>query len=425
MKAINRRKFLATSAAISAITILKPSTVFGTKANSAIRLGIIGCGNRGTSVISNMVNHTSGQIIAMADLFDYQLEKAKPRFDKLNTDQGGVAIEKSKIYQGSQAFQKLVNDSDVDAVLVSSPAYTHPDFLDAAVMAGKHVYCEKPVSPDVAGCKKVIVSGEKAKGKVSVAVGFQIRNATPYVEMAKRIRKGDIGEIVNVQLYYISSGSGKKVQPVGNSMEEFMIRNHFHFRELSGGIMLDQAIHMIDVCNWVLTENPENAIGNGNRKGEPDFGDTFTNYQAIYGYPDETNVSVHSTQFGPKFGDVCARFIGTKGFAEAHYGRGVFIEGDNPWDSGVLRGQSITEEQRASGVFSSSLHDANSNKVKAFINSIETGELINEAQSGANSTLSAILGRMSATSGKAKTWDEMYFSNQKFQPNLDLTQFDK
>ncbi|MBT3383142.1 MAG: Gfo/Idh/MocA family oxidoreductase [Prolixibacteraceae bacterium] len=425
MKAINRRKFLATSAAISAITILKPSTVFGTKANSAIRLGIIGCGNRGTSVISNMVNHTSGQIIAMADLFDYQLEKAKPRFDKLNTDQGGVAIDKSKIYQGSQAFQKLVNDSDVDAVLVSSPAYTHPDFLDAAVMAGKHVYCEKPVSPDVAGCKKVIVSGEKAKGKVSVAVGFQIRNATPYVEMAKRIRKGDIGEIVNVQLYYISSGSGKKVQPVGNSMEEFMIRNHFHFRELSGGIMLDQAIHMIDVCNWVLTENPENAIGNGNRKGEPDFGDTFTNYQAIYGYPDETNVSVHSTQFGPKFGDVCARFIGTKGFAEAHYGRGVFIEGDNPWDSGVLRGQSITEEQRASGVFSSSLHDANSNKVKAFINSIETGELINEAQSGANSTLSAILGRMSATSGKAKTWDEMYFSNQKFQPNLDLTQFDK
>ncbi|MBT6004675.1 MAG: gfo/Idh/MocA family oxidoreductase, partial [Prolixibacteraceae bacterium] len=111
MKAINRRKFLATSAAISAITILKPSTVFGTKANSAIRLGIIGCGNRGTSVISNMVNHTSGQIIAMADLFDYQLEKAKPRFDKLNTDQGGVAIDKSKIYQGSQAFQKLVNDS--------------------------------------------------------------------------------------------------------------------------------------------------------------------------------------------------------------------------------------------------------------------------------------------------------------------------
>ncbi len=425
MKPINRRKFLTNTAAISAITILKPSTVFGSKANSAIRLGIIGCGNRGTTVISNMVKHTSGQIIAMADLFDYQLEKANPIFNQLNIENGGVAIDKSKLYQGSQAFNKLVNDSDVDAVLVSSPAYTHPDFLDAAVMAGKHVYCEKPVSPDVEGCKKVIMSGEKAKGKVSVAVGFQIRHATPYVEMAKRIRRGDIGEIVNVQLYYISSGSGTMVQPVGNSREEFMIRNHFHFRELSGGILLDQGIHMIDVCNWIINENPENALGSGNRKGEPAFGDTFTNYQAIYGYPDETNVSVHSTQFGTKFGDVCARFMGTKGIAEAHYGRGVYIESDNPWDSGVLRGEAPTEEQRASGVFSSSLHDSNSNKVKAFINSIETGELINEAQSGANSTLSAILGRMSATSGKAKTWDEMFYSNQKFQPNFDLTQFDK
>jgi predicted dehydrogenase len=243
--------------------------------------------------------------------------------------------------------------------------------------------------------------------------------------MANRIRKGDIGEVVNAQLYYISSGAGKDVKPVGNSREEYMIRNHFHFRELSGGILLDQGIHMIDIWNWIVNENPENAIGSGNRKGKPDFGDTFTNYQAIYNYPNETNVTVHSTQFGSVFSDVCARFIGTKGIAEAHYSRGVFIEGENPWDSGVLRGQQPTPEQRAAGVFTSSLHDSMPNKVKSFINSIETGELINEAQSGANSTLAAILGRMSATSGKQKTWDEMYFSNQKFNPNLNLSQFNK
>ena len=423
MKSINRRKFLTNTVAASALTILKPATVFGSKANSAIRLGIIGCGNRGTSVISNMVKHTNGQIIAMADLFDYQLEKAKPKFDQLNINKGGVAIDKSKIYQGSKAYQKLVNDSDVDAVLISSPAYSHPEFLEASVSAGKHTYCEKPVAPDVSGCKKVIQTGEKAKGKVSVAIGFQIRHATPYVEMANRIRKGDIGEIVNVQLYYISSPVGR-VQPVGNSPEEFMIRNHFHFRELSGGILLDQGIHMIDVCNWVMNEKPEDAIGSGNRKGEPKFGDTFTNYQAIYGYPDAMNVSALSTQFGAKFGDVCARFIGTKGIAEAHYSRGVYIEGENPWDSGVLRGQEPTPEQRAAGVFTSSLHDSTPNKVKAFIDSIETGELINEVQSGANSTLSAILGRMSATTQKKTTWDEMYYSNQKYKLNLNLAQFD-
>lgn len=425
MKPFNRREFIASTAAVSAFTLLKPATVFGSKANSAIRLGIIGCGNRGTAVITDMAKNTGARIIAMADLFDYQMEKAKPKFDLLNTENGGVAIDRKKLYQGSKAYQQLINDPDVDAVLVSAPAYTHPAFLEAAVAADKHVYCEKPASPDVEGCKRVIRAGEHAKGKVSVAIGFQIRHATPYVEMVKRIHQGAIGEIVNVQLYYISSGSGKKVAPVGNSVEEFMIRNHFHFRELSGGILLDQGVHMIDVCNWVLNENPENSIGSGNRKGEPDFGDTFTNYQVIFGYPDLKNVSVHSTQLGPAFGDVCARFIGTRGVAEAHYNLGVFIQGENPWDSGVLRGQEPTPEQRAAGVFTSSLYDSTPNKVKAFINSIETGNLINEAQSGANSTLAAILGRMSATTGERETWDNMFYSGQKYNLNLNLDQFNK
>lgn len=422
MKPINRRNFLVSSAAFSTLTILKPSTVFGTKANSAIRMGIIGCGNRGTAVISSMVNNTSAQIIAMADLFDYQLEKAMPGFNQLNENKGGVAVEKSKIFHGSGAYSELLSQADVDAVLVSSPAYTHPDFLQAAVEAGKHVYCEKPVAPDVAGCRKVIRTGGLADGKVSVAIGFQIRHATPYVEMGRRIQRGDIGEVANVQLYYISSIKKDPVQPVGKSREEFMIRNHFYFRELSGGILLDQGIHMLDVCNWVLNEKPENAIGNGNRKGGAAYGDTFSNYQAIYDYPENRNVSIHSTQIGPKFNDVCARFVGTKGIAEAHYSRGVFIEGDNPWDSGVVKGEP-TEQQRATGAFTSALHDSTSNKVKNFIASIESGNLINEAKSGAISTLSAILGRTSAINREATTWDEMYFSGQKFNPRLNLKQF--
>lgn len=424
MISIDRRKFLGTAGAASAFMLLKPSTVFGSTANSAIRLGIIGCGNRGTSVISDMVKHTRARIFAMADLFDYQLEKARPKFNLLNQENGGVKIDSSKIYRGSKAYAELLNDPDVEAVLISSPAYTHPGFLEAAVLANKHVYCEKPAAPDVSGCIQVIEAGKKANGKVSVAIGFQIRHATPYAEMARRIQKGDIGEVVNVQLYYISSGSSR-TEPAGNSPEEFMIRNHFHFSELSGGIFLDQAIHMIDVCNWVLNEKPENAIGRGNLKGSPDFGNTCTNYQVILGYPQDTSVSVHSTQFGPSFGDVCARFIGTKGIAEAHYGLGVFIQGENPWDSGILRGVEPTPEQRAAGAFTSALHDSTPNKVKAFINSIETGNLINEALSGATSTLSAILGRMSAESKKETGWDEMLKSGQKYDINLNLNQFDK
>jgi len=424
MKLFNRREFLASTTAVSVFTILKPNLVFGSKANSAVRIGIIGCGGRGTEVITEMAKNTGARIHAMADLFDYQLEKALPKYNQANNESGKATIDSANIYRGSEAYLQLINDPQVDAVLVSSPAYTHPGFLEAAVLAGKHVYCEKPAAPDVAGCKKVIEAGEKAAGKVSVAIGFQIRHASAYVEMANRIRNGSIGEIVSVQLYYISSRIGFN-QPVGKSEAEYKIRNHFHFNELSGGIFLDQAIHMIDVCNWILDKTPETSIGRGNLKGGPDFGDVFTNYQVIFGYPADLGVSVHSTQTGPAFGDVCARFTGTKGVAEAHYSLGVFIEGDNAWDSGILRGVEPTPQQRAAGAFTSALHDSNTNKVKNFISSIESGNLINEAKSGATSTLSAILGRMSAETKTEARWNEMNASDHKYNVNLNLKQFDK
>ena len=424
MKSINRRKFIVAATSLSAISILKPGTVFGSKTNSAVRIGIIGCGGRGSEVLSNMIKETRANVIAMADLFEYQLNKAKPKFDKLNTDKDVPMIDKSKVYLGSRAWERMLNDKDVDAVLISSPAYTHPDFLKAAISSGKHAYCEKPAAPDVAGCRMVLQAGEMASGKLSLAIGFQIRHATPFVKMAERIKKGDIGEIINVQLYYFGSHL-PFVPPVGKSDEEYMIRNHFHFTELSGGILLDQGVHMIDVCNWVLNKQPVSAIGRGSRKGEPDFGDTYTNYQVIYDYPEDVSVSIHSTQLGPKFGDVCARFIGTKGIAEAHYGRGVYITGENEWDSGILHGQEPTAEQRAAGVFTSALHDSTQNKVKSFIGSIETGNYINEARSGAASTMTAILGRMSAVSRKETTWDEMVDSNQKYDLKMNLSQFDK
>jgi myo-inositol 2-dehydrogenase / D-chiro-inositol 1-dehydrogenase len=136
-------------------------------------------------------------------------------------------------------------------------------------------------------------------------------------------------------------------------------------------------------------------------------------------------VSIHTTQIGPYFGDVCCRFVGTKGIAEAHYGGGVFINGDNPWDSGVARsGSELTPEQKASGAFLSSLDDADANKEIAFIKSIETGNYLNEARSGADSTFTAILGREAAMANRKMTWEEMIHSNQKLDPKLNLKQFD-
>ena len=129
---------------------------------------------------------------------------------------------------------------------------------------------------------------------------------------------------------------------------------------------------------------------------------------------------------GKQFGDVCARFIGTNGIAEAHYSGGVFITGENQWDSGVARNAAeVTAEQRSAGVFLSSLHDADANKHKSFINSIETGNYLNETARAAESTLTAIMGRNAAETQESVTWDEIRFSNEKIDPGLNLSQFDK
>lgn len=422
---MKRRDFLQSTAALSAVTIISPSAAFGSKANSAIRMGIIGCGARGTAVITSMSDHTNINIIAMADLFVDKLAKTKIILDAKNSKKGFPAIDKTYTYTGSKAYQRLLDNKEVDAVLISSPAYTHADFLEAAAFAGKHVYCEKPAAPDVAGCRKVEHVGNIMDGKISMVIGFQIRHATPYVEMVKRIWRGDIGEVLNVHLSYLATES-KVGDITGMSYDEARIRNQYNFLALSGGVMLDQSIHMIDVCNWALQKVPIRAIGMGGKDESHKFGDTWKHFQVLYQYPG-VNVCVLAVQFGPHFGDVCAKFIGTKGTAEAHYSGGVYISGNNPWDSGVPRSANtkLTDEQIRAGAFQSALQDADANKEIAFIKSIETGNFLNETRSGAESAMTAILGREAAISGQNLGWDELLNANLRLDPMLNLTQFDK
>ena len=421
---MERRAFIRNSVLISAGTILAPRIVNGKLSASNVNLGIIGCGGRGTAVISSMSENANVNIIAMADIFEDRLKAQHPVYNALNQAKGLPAINASNMYQGSKSFEKLLQNKDVDAVLISSPCYTHPEFLEAALQAGKHVYCEKPVALDVAGVKRAQNAAKGVTNK-SVTIGFQIRHATPYVELIKIIQNGEIGDITAAQMYYISSRN-EKVPVLGKSDDEMKIRNHFHFRSMSGGILLDQGIHMLDVCNWALQDHPVAAIGAGGRNFPDNFGDNFNHYEIAYKYPKNINVSMLSTQSGNTFGDVCARFIGTKGIGEAHYSGGVFINGENKWDSGVVKDDSaVTAEQRAAGVFLSSLGDSDINKGKNFINSIESGKYINEVNQAAASTLTAILGRQTAEKNKEVKWDDMLAANEKIDAHLNLSQFDR
>ena len=204
-------------------------------------------------------------MVALADLFQDQLDKAKDTFDKLGQSKGHSPIDSKQMFRGPRAFEEIANSKELDVIVITTPPYFHPAHLEAVVKAGKHVYCEKPVAVDVVGAKKVMDIGKHAEGKLSLDVGFQIRNAPPFVELTKHIQGGALGELTCGQAYYYTGAIDRPDWP-GASAAEKRIRNWVWDRTLSGDILVEQNIHVIDVCNWVLQGHPIEAHATGGRK---------------------------------------------------------------------------------------------------------------------------------------------------------------
>ena len=404
---MDRRDFLKMCAASAAFSMLRPfGAMANEKLNRPVRIGFIGTGNRGThGVITAMSHNNNIEIYALADLFRDRIDQVLPHLNSLNAAKGLSAIDEKRIFVGNKAYKQLLKLKEVDAVVIATPAYAHPFIFETAVKAHKHVYCEKPAAPDVYGTLQMMKAAKGVKD-LSLVMGFQVRYSSAYAEMIRRIHNGDIGEVLTAQLYY--NGNGGACPKPEREDDEFRIRHHFQYLALSGGILNDQGIHIIDICNEVLKAHPEYAFGIGNDKGKRhEIGDTLSNYHILYGYPNGVNVSCQSLQAGNIFGDVCARLIGPKGFAEAHYSGGVFIKGENEWNSGV---------QHALG-------DADALKGKSFIDSIVSGKYINQIESACNSTLAAMLGREAVMKGEKLTWEEMIKEKQRYGDQPDLSKF--
>jgi predicted dehydrogenase len=419
---VGRREFLGAAAA-AGVTILKPRLVFGTQANSAVRLALLGCGGRGTNVTESFLENTGAVVTALGDLFPDQLEKGKAFLDGVAAKAGKPGIDAKNLFRGPDAYKKLFASADVDAVYIATPPFYHPAHLEAALAAGKHVYLEKPVAVDVPGAKKVMALGKQYDGKRSLAVGFQIRHATPYVELAKRIHEGQIGVPVSGQIHYFASAL-QRPDFADKSPVERRLRNWVHYKALSGDVIVEQNVHIIDVTNWVFKAHPLEASGYGNRAGRTDQGDCFGHFNCVFKYPNDVHVSFASTQFGTAAWGVGMQYYGTKGCAEARYDAPVRISGEQAWEfPGLGKPQAVDAATAATGRFSGALDDADPNKQKAFIESITSGKLINEAQSGAESALAGMLGRTAAYTGRKVTWDELMKSNEVWDPKIDLKQF--
>jgi predicted dehydrogenase len=433
---IRRREFIASSAATAGLMIVKPQLVRGTQANSAVRVGLLGCGQRGTAVATSFTNNTIARYVALADLFQDKLESGKAYFDNLNASKGAPAIDRRLMFRGPRAFEELAQSNAIDMVHIATTDYWHPDHLEAVVVAGKHVYCEKPVSVDVASTRRILEIGQRAQGRLSLDVGLQLRHAPPYVELMQRIHAGALGRIANIEAHYHATAITYPPLPNPNAgLAERRIRHFFWDKTLSGDIMVDQDIHALDICNWALQAHPIKAVGAGGRINRTDEGDCWDHFDVTYTYPDGTHLSFSSYQGGDALWDVGGRFFGARGVAEWHYTGVVGIYGEQPWEwegsyiatapghASIYAIDKTGAADRVRGVFHDALEFADRDKDRAFIDSITSGNFHNQAALGVEAALTAILGRMAAYSGREATWDEMLQANEHYDSGIDLNQF--
>ena len=414
----SRRNFVKTAAAGAGLLIVPSGIAFGSAANSSLGLGIIGCGERGNYDGGQFVSNTDVRVTALHDLFDDRLEATRARFDKLAEEKGQAKLSTSNLFKGSRAYEKLVQSKDVDVVLITSPPYFHPEHLEATVAAGKHVYCEKPVATDVHGCQRVIAAGKKAQGRLSLHVGLQKRYDEGYRGMIERIHAGEIGEIVLGQSFYYTNDLGRQNKP-GMSDTEARIRNWVFDRALSGDILVEQNIHILDIVNWALRSHPVKAQGTAGRAlrkqvdGIPADYLCSDHYILTYTYPGDVHVSFNSNQFKNKgYRQSGERFFGTKGATESFQSGPATISLNQ-----VQEGQKVADKIDTGKV---NLHLAVGAKMKALVESIKSGKFDNQAEQGAETTLTTILGRMAALSGREVTWAKMLRSNDRWDLKLNL-----
>jgi predicted dehydrogenase len=421
---MNRREFVQSGTAASAILLVKSRTAFAYDANSAVRHGLLGCGNRGKSVADSFSKNTSAQVVALADLFPDNLAAGQQHYNDLNASLGRTAIDSKLQFHGPHAFEQLAASKDIDLIQISTPPFFHVQHLEAAVASGKHVYCEKPVGIDVRQAKHALEIAKRVKPTQSVDVGFQCRNAPPIAAAAEKIHAGALGRLALVSGYYYAPASVEKNRP-GAGPDEYRLRNWLWDRALSGDILVEQNIHIIDLSNWLVGAHPRKATATGGRNVLTHYGNCWDNYQVDFTYPGDVHLSFASSQFGTDgMFDAGLRLFGSNGSASIPYSGPLAITGKEAWawqDSATTAPGS--GKFAANGAFNDNLAFADRDKERTFIDSITSGNCHNQIAEGVETALSCMLGRMAGLQGREVTWDELLAHGETYELGFSLDQF--
>ena len=375
MQRTTRRETLAGAA--GALLIVPPATAFGSRANSAVALGILGSGNRGSYVGKIFIEDARARLAALCDISPEKIDHAKTAIP------GG---DKAPVFRD---YRELLAQPSIDAVLVASPVYLHPEHFEAAARARKHIYCEKPAGADVAGVKRLLRAAEAADPSRCMQFGFQQRHGPEYLKAEQILRAGGIGGLIHMRSYWLIAGGNAKARPRVMTEEEKR-RGWYSWVRYSGDIIVEQHCHGVDVLNWFAQARPLKAIGAGGKSKKRVNGDCMDHLDVTYEYPGELRGHLEGAQCGTTgMSDVKETFWGAEGFLETTRRHYRWLRGEQP------------PETRPSK------RDVTADAVEAFLGNVLAGRQVNEAARACESTFTSLLGRMAVYERREVSWDEM------------------
>jgi predicted dehydrogenase len=398
---VSRRHFLKTSTAAAVGSAMAVTAAHAQKSpGETLRVGLVGCGGRGTGAAAQALAADSNvKLVAMADAFADRLQTSLATLKKQDVA-GKVHVPAANQFIGFDAYQKVIELSDV--VLLATPPHFRPMHLQAAVDAGKHVFAEKPIAVDATGVRKVLAACEQAaKKNLSIVSGLATRYSYAYRETIQRIHDAAVGRIRAIQVNDFRGPIWVKPRQAGWTDMEYHMRNWYYFTWLSGDFNVEQHIHLLDLCAWIMKdEYPIKAYGLGGRqvRTAEEYGNIFDHHSVVYEYASGARLWAACRQMAGCMSEITTQVLGEKGTATLSQ-RVLEIDSGTKW---TYRGDKNVPQQTE--------HDE-------LFAGIRSGKSINNGDYMSKSTLMAIMGRMATYTGQAVTWDQAMNSRENLVPD--------
>jgi len=403
---LSRRQFLKSSTAAALAGPLAASDALAQERTvspgETLRVGLVGCGGRGTGAAAQaLAADPNVKLVALGDAFKDRLQGSLETLRKQTDITSRIDVAEERCFVGFDAYKQVIA-SGVDVVLLATPPHFRPIHLKAAIDAGKHVFAEKPVAVDAPGVRSVLATCDEARRKkLSIVSGLALRYSYGYRETIKRIHDGALGDIRGLQANDFRGPIWVKPKQADWTEMEYQMRNWYYFTWLSGDFNVEQHVHMLDTCAWIMKdEYPVSAMGIGGRQVRtgPEYGNIYDHHSVIYEYANGVKLHAYCRQQSGCVNEISAHVMGSKGTAALNQRSLQIIAEDNWTYSGEKNNNFVTEHE-------------------ALFTSIRSGKPVNNGDYMAKTTLMAILGRMATYTGQRIAWEQALNSQENLSPD--------